>query len=193
MALAATAGMITGYTRDEIAAIIAERGAQVAHGLRGIRRELAAQDKNGTGLLERPEFDRGLKMCGIELSELEMDEVFRHWDFNADLSVHFDEFLYGIRKPLSARRLLHVKKVFNTLDTNNNSVAYLADLANAFNAAATPACQNGVPEESVLNDFLEALDSKKSSNKSRSRTRSCACCSKTRTDASRSSGTRTRV
>jgi Ca2+-binding EF-hand superfamily protein len=155
--------MIRSYTAMDIARIIQERGAPVAHGLRGIRRELRAMDKNGTSLLERPEFEAGLRACGIQLSTMEMDEVFRHWDFNADLSVHFDEFLNAIRTPLSARRLLHVRKVFNTLDANNNNVAYLADIATAYNAAATPLCQNGVSESAVLEDFLEVLDSKKSS------------------------------
>lgn len=156
--------MITGYTRDELAQIIRTRGAQVAHGIRGIRREMAAMDKNGTQLLERPEFIAGLRACGIEMSELEMDEIFRHWDFNADLSVHYDEFLIGVRMKLSARRLLHVRKVFNTLDTNGNNVAYLADISAAYNAADTPLAQAGVPADSVLQDFLEQLDSKKISS-----------------------------
>jgi len=156
--------MITGYTKEELAQIIRTRGAQVAHGIRGIRREMAAMDKNGTQLLERPEFVAGLRACGIEMSDLEMDEIFRHYDFNADLSVHYDEFLIGVRKPLSARRILHARKIFNTLDTNNNHVAYLADMANAYNAADTPLAQAGVPAESVLQDFLEVLDSKKTSS-----------------------------
>lgn len=42
-------------------------------------------------------------------------------------------------------------------------MAYLADIAAAFNAAATPYCQAGESEDAVRADFLEALDSKKTS------------------------------
>lgn len=42
-------------------------------------------------------------------------------------------------------------------------MAYLADIANAFNAAATPLVHSGVSEEAVLEDFLSVVDSKKTS------------------------------
>merc|ERR1711871_1431656 len=148
-------------SRSDIANIIAERGADIAHGLRGVRRELGAMDKNGNKFLERPEFDSALRSCGINMTDFEMDETFRHFDYNADGSIHYDEFLTGIRKPLSAQRMLHVRKVFNTLDSNNNNVAYLADVANGFNAAATPQAYAGVSPDAVLEDFLSYLDSKK--------------------------------
>merc|ERR1711998_233198 len=124
--------MAQGLTRADISDIIAERGVEINHGIRGIRRELSRMDKNGNKLLERPEFEAGLQACGIMLTEFELDEVYRHFDFNADGSVHYDEFLNGVRKPLSAHRLLHVRKVYQTLDSNQNQVAYLADVANAF-------------------------------------------------------------
>lgn len=93
-----------------------------------------------------------------------MDEVFRHFDFNADGSVQYDEFLSGVKKPLSAPRMLHVRKVFNTLDANSNNVAYLADVAAAFRASETPQAQSGVSPDAILDDFLATLDSKKTSS-----------------------------
>jgi len=128
------------------------------------RKELQAVDKNGNKMLERPELESALQACGINLSEFEIDQIFRHFDFNADGSVHYDEFLSGIRRPLSAQRALHVRKIFNTLDSNGNNVAYLADVASAFHAENTPQVMQGsaTPDE-VLESFLESIDSKKTS------------------------------
>jgi len=151
-------------SRADISNIVAQGGIDVAHGLRGVRRQMASMDKNGNKFLERPEFDASLRSCGIDMTSFEMNETFRHFDFNADGSINYDEFLTGLRKPLSSHRLLHVRKVFNTLDTNCNNVAYLADVANGFNARMTPQAQAGVPEEAVLEDFLSYLDSKKTSS-----------------------------
>merc|ERR1711998_132630 len=156
--------MAQGLTRADISDIIAERGVEINHGIRGMRRELARMDKNGNKLLERPEFEAGLRSCGVYLSELEMDEVFRHFDFNADGSVHYDEFLNGVRKPLSAHRLLHVRKVFNTLDAGGNNVVYLADIGERFNAMRTPQVKAGADGAAVRDEFVEVLDSKKTSS-----------------------------
>jgi len=151
-------------TRQELASVICRFGAVVPHGLRGMRKELQAVDKNGNKMLERPELESALQACGINLSEFEIDQIFRHFDFNADGSVHYDEFLSGIRRPLCAQRALHVRKIFNTLDSNGNNVAYLADVASAFHAENTPQVLQGsaTPDE-VLESFLESLDSKKTS------------------------------
>merc|ERR1711988_481642 len=151
-------------TRKELASVVARFGAPVPHGIRGMRKELAAQDKNGNKMLERPELEAALQACGINLSDFEIDEIFRHFDFNADGSVHYDEFLHGIRRPLSSNRLLHVRKIFNMVDSNGNNVAYLADIANAFNAQNTPQVLDGMATaDQVLENFLETLDAKKTS------------------------------
>jgi len=152
-------------TRADLASVIARKGIATPHGIRGMRKELMGVDKNGNKCLERPEFDKGLRACGIILTEFEMDECFRHFDKCADATIHYDEFLTGVRRPLSAPRALHVRKVFNTLDANNNNVAYLADVANGFNASATPQVQSGeMSPNAALQDFLDVLDSKKSSS-----------------------------
>lgn len=147
--------------RDTIVA----RGRGIEHGYRGIRKHLVAQDGNGNKMLERPQLEAGFEEAGISLASQDYDELFQRFDFNDDGSVNYDEMLTGLRCDSSARRVLHVRKLFSQMDPNQNSVVYLADISHFYRAQNHPQVMSGERDaDSVTQSLIDALDAKKKSS-----------------------------
>jgi len=54
-------------------------------------------DDDGNKKLNFEEFKTGLEETGLELSENEVDEVFKKFDTDEDANISVEEFLVGIR------------------------------------------------------------------------------------------------
>lgn len=54
-------------------------------------------DEDGNKKLNLEEFKTGLKQTELELSDDEIEEIFRKFDTNEDGNISVDEFLVGIR------------------------------------------------------------------------------------------------
>lgn len=75
----------------------------ITHGARGIiglGRKFRIMDDDGSKCLNMSEFRKGLKELGLMVSEQEIAALFAFFDKNRDGSVHYDEFLSGVRVSL---------------------------------------------------------------------------------------------
>jgi len=59
----------------------------------------------------------------------------KYYDTNGDGSISYEEFLGGLRDPLSSRKSIIVERAFRRFDPNNTGAILIKDLANAFNAS----------------------------------------------------------
>lgn len=76
--------------RDEALRICAERSN---NGLRGLRVFFQHVDKNGNGSIDPAEFKYAMRDFGLELSEIEVTAIVKHFDKNNDGHIQFNELL----------------------------------------------------------------------------------------------------
>ena len=68
-----------------------------ANGLRGLRIMFRAMDRNRNGSVTPIEFKYAMRDYGLDLSEIEIDQIVKYFDTNKDGQLSFDEFLRAIR------------------------------------------------------------------------------------------------
>jgi len=71
----------------------------------------------------------------------------KHYDVDGDGNISYDEFIRGLREPLSERRKKIVDKVFKMLDKENQGVITVTDIV-------------GIYDVSKDKDFIDGTKSK---------------------------------
>jgi Ca2+-binding EF-hand superfamily protein len=69
---------------------IRQRGAR---GILGLKRIFKIMDDDGSGFLDRNEFQKGLRDYRVTVSADEGDKLFKIFDMNGDGTISYDEFL----------------------------------------------------------------------------------------------------
>jgi hypothetical protein len=91
-----------------------------SYGLRQVNQAFQWADKNNNQYLSISELLEALNGLGVFMRKIDEQALFKHFDLNKDGRISFQEFLAGMRQPLSPQRLELVKALFRRLDTNNN-------------------------------------------------------------------------
>lgn len=115
--------------KNEALRICAQRSN---NGLRGLRVFFKHIDKDGSGSIDPAEFKYAMREFGLELSEIEVTEIVKHFDTNKDGKISFDELISMLRGSLNERRLKVVNEIFNRLDRFNVGAVELQTLERAF-------------------------------------------------------------
>ena len=92
----------------------------------------------GDGKLDKSELKWGLKDYGIVLSNPELDHVFSYFDKDKSGTIDRNEFLSGLRGPMSKRRLNLVQQAFNILDSSGDGKATLQELQAIYDCRQHP-------------------------------------------------------
>jgi hypothetical protein len=71
--------------------------ARGATGIIGLQRKFKIIDDDNSKTLNMPEFKKGIRECGLNLSELALNELYSYFDKDRSGSIDFDEFLQGVR------------------------------------------------------------------------------------------------
>lgn len=128
-------------------------------GIRGLARAFKNYDDNGNKNLDKYEFSKALTEMGLHLNKMEFTELMRYYDRNNDGNISFDEFLFGIRPPMSDRRKAFVKQAFGLMDTDGSGVITLSDIKANYDAKGHPKVQSGqMTEDQALTELLEAFE-----------------------------------
>ena len=102
---------------------------------------------------------QGLRESGLELTPTEARLAFAHFDVDGSGSVSFEEFVQGMRDPLTPRRLALVHQAFKQIDKDGNGVLEPADVVGAYDASKHPEVIAGrMTPDQVLQEFLETFD-----------------------------------
>lgn len=109
-----------------------------ANGLRGLRSMFKAMDRNRNHSVDPVEFKYMMRDYGLGLSEIEVNQIVKHFDTNKDGKLSFDEFLRAIRGELNERRAALVDQAYSVLDKNGDYLVTIADIEMAYNVNFHP-------------------------------------------------------
>lgn len=133
-----------------------QRGAR---GILGLKRIFKIMDDDGSGFLDRQEFNKALKDYRVQVTPEEGAKLFSLFDLNGDGSISYDELLRGVVGEMNQNRKNLVQKAFTKLDKNKNGIIELDDIIGVYNAKHHPDVKMGKKtEEEVLADFLDTFE-----------------------------------
>ena len=133
-----------------------QRGAR---GILGLKRIFKIMDDDGSGFLDRQEFNKALKDYRVQVTPEEGAKLFSLFDLNGDGSISYDELLRGVVGEINQNRKNLVQKAFTKLDKNKNGIIELDDIIGVYNAKHHPDVKMGKKtEEEVLADFLDTFE-----------------------------------
>lgn len=134
------------------------------NGLRGLRVFFKRMDRDGSGSIDPIEFKYAMREFGLELSEVEVTEIVKHFDTNKDGMISFDEMIRMLRGSLNDRRLRAVNAVFSRLDRLNRGSLELQALERAYHAHNHPAVKSGATSaDGIATEFSNAWSTQKKS------------------------------
>ena len=85
----------------------------------------------------------------------------KYYDTNGDGSISYEEFLAGLRDPLTSRKAQIIERAFRTFDQDNTGAVQIKDLAKAFNASANPEVAAGKKSAGqAWNEFTLSFEGK---------------------------------
>jgi len=130
-----------------------------ANGLRGLRIMFRAMDRNRNGSLDPVEFKYAMRDYGLELSEIEIRQIVKHFDTNNDGKLSFDEFLRAIRGDLNDRRIKMVHAAYNVLDKDGSGLVTIADIEAAYDVSCHPDFGRKTKTE-ILLEFMSVWETR---------------------------------
>jgi Ca2+-binding EF-hand superfamily protein len=85
-------------------------------------------DNNRNRKLDKQEFTEALSTFGLFPKIVEIQALMKYYDIDGDGNIGYEEFIRGLRDPLSERRKNMVEKAFATVDRNRNGAVSIADI-----------------------------------------------------------------
>lgn len=141
-----------------------------ARGVRGmiaLKRQFKLMDSDNSGQVCLSEFQQAMDDLKVpQVSESELQMLFRAFDKNDDNLISFDEFINYLVGELSESRLRLVKEAFQKLDLNRNGYLDLDEVKNQFDPTRHPDVKAGVKTtEEARFEFFSLFTSLHSANK----------------------------
>lgn len=133
-----------------------QRGAR---GILGLKRIFKIMDDDGSGFLDKQEFNKALRDYRVSVTPDEANKLFSMFDLNRDGSISYDELLRGVVGEMNQSRRALVNKAFQKLDKNRNGIIEVDDIIGVYNAKNHPDVKMGKKtEEEALADFLDTFE-----------------------------------
>lgn len=116
-------------------------------------------DIDGSGQLDKVEFENFLRKIGMFLTTQELTVVFRNFDLNHDKQIHYKEFVEALRGEFNEKRISVVKYAWQMLDSEGSGSVSVKDLTSRFIASAHPRVKlREKKEETIQSEFEQGID-----------------------------------
>ena len=147
----------SGSIIDVVKAKLLQRAG--SDGLRAVSRVMNMMDDDGSKTLTKTELKNGLADWGLPLNLMEVEALFTFFDTDRSGVISFDEFLRGLRGPMSERRRKLVDMAFDVVDRTGDGEVTVEDLKGVYDCSQHPAILDGsATEEAVLQHFVDMWD-----------------------------------
>lgn len=115
-------------------------------------------DIDGSGQLDKVEFENFMRKMGMFLTTQELTVVFRHFDLNQDKQIHYREFLEVLRQDFNEKRQAVCKYAWDMLDSSRTGEIPVFDLYSKFIAANHPRVKlREKKEETIQKEFENGI------------------------------------
>lgn len=116
-------------------------------------------DLDGSGQLDKVEFELFTKKIGMFLTTQELTVVFRNFDLNGDKQIHYKEFIQALRDEFNEKRVAVVKYAWQMLNSEQAESIPLQDLVSRYNPSGHPRVKLREKKAgTVLNEFEAGLE-----------------------------------
>ncbi|XP_075810318.1 calcyphosin-2 isoform X1 [Microtus pennsylvanicus] len=143
--------------QDKLKEQLHKRGVRI---LTGLGKHFQHLDKEGSGLLEKAEFQQALKTFHLEVSEQDFESSWLILQSNGPSKnkVDYGEFKRAIFGEMNEYRKSFVRKAFMKLDFNKTGIVSVIDIRKCYCARKHPHVISGhSTEEEIKSSFLETL------------------------------------
>mmetsp|Transcript_29465 Transcript_29465/g.26038 ORF Transcript_29465/g.26038 Transcript_29465/m.26038 type:complete len:259 (+) Transcript_29465:25-801(+) len=124
----------------------------------GIYEYFQSFDIDGSGQLDKIEFENFMSKVGLFLTTQELTVVFRSFDLNGDKQIHYMEFIEALRSSYNEKRMSVVKYAWQMIDSANAGTLDIQSLVSNYQAANHPRVKlREKKEENVLAEFEAGL------------------------------------
>jgi len=138
---------------------IAKRGGIGIRSLAVIFRQM---DNNGNKKLDIEEFTQALNTYGIFAKVVEIQALMKSFDVDCDGNISYEEFIRGLRAPLTERRSNIVNMAFALMDKDGSGVINGKDVGAMLDCSQMD--KQGRSDEECIAEFLNSFDGMKGNN-----------------------------
>jgi Ca2+-binding EF-hand superfamily protein len=129
-------------------------------GFASLQRTFRIMDDDGSKSLSMAEFKKAMRdIRMVDLSDADLRMLFEHFDADHSGSIDVEEFIQGVRDPLTERRLKLVKQAFRIIDVDGSGIVDAREIATKYDASKHPEVisKRRTPTQ-VLTEFLDTFD-----------------------------------
>ncbi|XP_037000618.2 calcyphosin-2 isoform X2 [Artibeus jamaicensis] len=141
--------------QDKLKKQLHKKGVRILSGLGKYFQQL---DKEGNGLLDKPDFKQALKVFHLQVSEKDFESLWLILNDSGNGKVDYREFKRAIIGEMNEYRKSFVRKAFMKLDFNKTGSVPIMDIRKCYCAKKHPEVISGhSTEEEIKLSFLETL------------------------------------
>jgi Ca2+-binding EF-hand superfamily protein len=125
----------------------------------GLQRKFRIVDDDNNKIINLLEFKKSMKEMNISMNDTELRMLFDYFDADRSGNIDFEEFIQGVRDPLTERRLSLVKQAYSKLDKDGNGLVDASEIASLYDASKHPEVIAGrKTANQVYTEFLDTFD-----------------------------------
>ena len=134
-------------------------------GIRSLGVLFRRMDNNGNKKLDQAEFTEALASYGLFPKVVEIQALMKYYDVDGDGNITYEEFIRGLRDPLSERRKNMVDKAFTLIDRSRNGTISIEDIDAIYDVSQNQDFIDGrKTREEILQEFLNGFDGMRGNN-----------------------------